>query len=198
MSISTNPPTRAEKVTVDGTVVYIDRDLPWHRGRWPNESWWIVSNLDSDGQRIGLQLQFLIQTPPTGVELMYLNVVVVNETAGISRNFEYLYHGEQVELGADRMYISTPELTFSGDRNGCAVSVRGKDTRVEHPDQVRGHRHGHRHLPRAAGKRPRLPRTRRQLVLGEPGSADEFMVMSGQPSASGLVSPGPVYGAIGA
>jgi len=27
------------------------------------EDWYIVANLDSDGQRIGLQLEFLIQTP---------------------------------------------------------------------------------------------------------------------------------------
>jgi predicted secreted hydrolase len=140
MSISTNPPVPAEEVTVDGvtykvtearTVLYIDRDLPWHSGRWPMESWFIVSNLDSDGQRIGLQLQFQIQTPPTGVDVVQLNVVVVNETAGISRNFEYLYPREQVELSADRMYISTSELTFSGDRNGCAVSVRGKDAQFD-------------------------------------------------------------------
>jgi predicted secreted hydrolase len=130
----------AEQVTVDGvtyevtesrTVIDIDRDLPWHNGRWPMESWFIVSNLDSGGQRIGLQLQFQIQTPPTGAEMIQLNVVVVNETAGISRNFEYLYPREKVELSADRMYIRTPELTFSGDRNGCAVSARGKDARID-------------------------------------------------------------------
>jgi predicted secreted hydrolase len=137
---STNPPTLAEKVTVDGvtykvsegrTVVDIDRDLPWHSGRWPEDSWFIVSNLDSDGQRIGLQIQFQIQSQPNGADVMQLDVVVVNETAGVSRNFEYFYSREQVELSADRMHISTPELTFSGDRNGCAVSVRGKDARID-------------------------------------------------------------------
>jgi predicted secreted hydrolase len=136
----TSPPALAEKVTVDGvtykvsegrTVVDIDRDLPWHSGRWPEESWFIVSNLDSDGQRIGLQLQFQIQSQPNGADVVQLDVVVVNETAGVARNFEYLYSREQVELSADRMHISTPELTFSGDGNGCAVSVRGKDARID-------------------------------------------------------------------
>jgi predicted secreted hydrolase len=139
-SISKNPPAATERVTVDGvtyqvtearTVVDIDKDLPWHSGRWPMESWFIVCNLNSDGQRIGLQLQFQIQTPPTGPDVVQLDVVVVNETAGISRNFEYLYPREKVEISAERMYISTPELTFSGDRNGCAVSVRGKDTQID-------------------------------------------------------------------
>ncbi len=139
-SITTDQYAPAEQVTVDGvtyevaesrSVVDIDRDGPWHSGRWPMESWFIVSNLDSGGQRLGLQLQFQIQTPPTGVEVVQLDVVVVNETAGISRNFEYLYPREQVELSADRMYISTPELTFSGDRNGCAVSFRGKDAVID-------------------------------------------------------------------
>jgi predicted secreted hydrolase len=139
-SITTDQYAPAEQVTVDGvtykvtesrSVVDIDRDLPWHGGRWPMESWFIVSNLDSGGQRIGLQLQFQIQTPPGGADMMQLNVVVVNETAGISRTFEYLYQREQVKLSADRMSISTPELTFSGDRNGCTVSARGKDARID-------------------------------------------------------------------
>jgi hypothetical protein len=139
-SVSTAPPVPTERVTVDEvtyevaearTVLDIDRDLPWHSGRWPMESWFIVSNLDCDGQRIVLQLQFQIQTAPTGIEVMQLNVVAVNETAGISRNFEYLYPREQVELSADRMHISTSELTFSGDRTGCAVSVRAKGARID-------------------------------------------------------------------
>ncbi len=132
-SITTDQYAPAEQVTVDGVTyevaesrTVIDRDGPWHSGRWPMESWFIVSNLDSGGQRLGLQLQFQIQTPPTGVDMVQLDVVVVNETAGISRNFEYLYPREQVELSADRMYISTPQLTFGGDRHGCAVSFRAR------------------------------------------------------------------------
>jgi hypothetical protein len=86
-SLSTNPPVPDEQVTVDGvtyqvtesrTVLDVDRDLPWHgAGQWPMESWFIVSNLDSGGQRIGLQVHFLIQTLPTGVDVVQLNVVVV-------------------------------------------------------------------------------------------------------------------------
>jgi hypothetical protein len=71
-SINTDQYAPSEQVSVDGvtyevaesrTVVDIERDLPWHSGRWPMESWFIVANLDSGGQRIGLQLQFQIQTP---------------------------------------------------------------------------------------------------------------------------------------
>jgi hypothetical protein len=66
MSISTKPPAPAEKVTIDGvtcevteprTVIDIRRDLPRYSGRQTEESWFTVSNLDSDGQRIGLQFQ---------------------------------------------------------------------------------------------------------------------------------------------
>jgi predicted secreted hydrolase len=139
-SITTDQYAPAEHVTVDGltylvtesrSVVDIDRDGPWHGGRWPMESWFIVANLDSGGDRLGLQLQFQIQAPPAGAEVVQLDVVVVNETAGLSRTFEYLYPREQVELSADRMSISTPELTFSGDRHGCAVRFRGKDARID-------------------------------------------------------------------
>jgi predicted secreted hydrolase len=113
------------------TLVDIDRDLAWHGGRWPLESWFIVSNLDAGGQRIGLQVHFSIQRLPAGAEVVELNVAVVNETAGISRNFEYVYSIEQAGLAAGRMDISTPELTFRGDRNGCAVRVTGKDAQID-------------------------------------------------------------------
>ena len=139
-SISVNPPAPAEKVTADGvtyqvtesrSVIDVDRDLAWHGGRWPMDSWFIVSNLDSGGQRIGLQVHFIIQHLPTGADMVQLNVALVNETAGISRNFEYMYPIDRVELSADRMSISTPELTFRGDLNGCAVSVIGEDARID-------------------------------------------------------------------
>jgi hypothetical protein len=69
MSISTTPPAPAENVTIDDvtcevtefrTVIDIHRDPPRYSGRRPEESWFTVSNLDSDGQRIGLQFQIQI------------------------------------------------------------------------------------------------------------------------------------------
>ena len=93
-SLSLNPSAPPDKVTVDGvayavtesrTVLDVDRDLPWHNGRRPMDSWFIVSNLESGGQRIGLQVHFLIQTLPTGADVVQLNVVVVNETAAATR-----------------------------------------------------------------------------------------------------------------
>ena len=139
-SFPANYLTRGGKIASDGvtyevaeprTVVDIDRDLPWHSGRWPMESWFIVSNLDAGGQRIGLQVHFIIQRPPAGAEVVELKVAVVNESAGVSRSFEYFYPIERVGLGTDRVDISTPELTFRGDRNGCAVRVAGKDAQID-------------------------------------------------------------------
>jgi hypothetical protein len=40
--------------------------------------------------------------------VVQLDVVVVNETAGLSRTFEYLYRREQVELSADRTSSPKP------------------------------------------------------------------------------------------
>jgi predicted secreted hydrolase len=140
MTSSTKNPVPGGKVTSDGvtyevvdprTLVDIDRDLPWHSGRWPLESWFIVANLDADGQGIGLQVHFSIQHIPTGTDVVELNGIVVNETAGISRTFEYFYPIEQVGLSADHMDISTPELTMRGDRSGVAVRVEGKDTQID-------------------------------------------------------------------
>jgi predicted secreted hydrolase len=139
-SSGTKYPAPGGKVTSDGvtyevaepsTLVDITRDLPWHSGRWPMESWFIVSNLDAGGQRIGLQVHFSIQRLPAGTDAVELNGIVVNETAGITRTFEYVYQIEKVGLGTGRMDISTPELTMRGDRNGCAVHVTGKDAQID-------------------------------------------------------------------
>jgi hypothetical protein len=43
----------------------------------------------------------------------------------------YIYSKDQLEISADRFHISTPELTFSGDRNGCAVSVKGEQVQID-------------------------------------------------------------------
>jgi predicted secreted hydrolase len=139
-SFTTDQYAPAEQVSVDGvtyevaesrSVVDIDGDLPWHSGRWPMESWFVVSNLDCDRQRIGLQVQFMIQHLPAGTDVVALNVAVVNETSGTPRTFEYIYSLDQVEVSADRLHISTPELTLSGDRHGCTVSFRGEHAQID-------------------------------------------------------------------
>jgi hypothetical protein len=35
------------------------------------------------------------------------------------------------QLSADPMHISTPVLTFTGDRNGCVVSIRGNGAQID-------------------------------------------------------------------
>ncbi|MFJ6571137.1 lipocalin-like domain-containing protein [Streptomyces sp. NPDC091292] len=142
MSLSTDNhvPAIGDKVTVDGktftvaeprSVIDIDRDLPEHSGRWPNESWFVVANLDSGGQRFGLQVHFLVQRPPGGTDIAQLNVVVVNEGTGASRATEYIHPLEQTEIGTDRFSLSSPELTWTGDRNGYTLSVKGDEVRID-------------------------------------------------------------------
>ncbi|MFE4612057.1 lipocalin-like domain-containing protein [Streptomyces niveus] len=139
-SASAHPPAVGDKVTVDGktfevaeprSVVDIDRDLPEHSGRWPNESWFVVANLDSGEQRIGLQVHFLVQRLPAGTDMAQLNVVVVNESIGTSRVVEYIHPLDQVEVGTDRLNLTTPELTWTGDRNGYTLSVKGDDVSID-------------------------------------------------------------------
>lgn len=139
-STDTNPPAIGDKVTVDGvtfgvaeprSVINIDRDLPEHSGQWPNESWFVVANLESGGQRIGLQVHFLVQRLPGGNDIAQLNVVVVNEGTGTSRATEYIHPLDQAEIGTDRFSLSTSELTWTGDRNGYKLSVQSDDVRIE-------------------------------------------------------------------
>ncbi|MFD5074532.1 lipocalin-like domain-containing protein [Streptomyces sp. NPDC058371] len=139
--IHTNVPAIGDKVTVDGktftfaemrSVVDIDRDLPEHDGRWPNESWFVVANLDSGGQRMGLQVHFLVQRLPGGAtDIVQLNVVVVNESTGVARAAEYIHPLDQVEIGTDRLNLVTPELTWTGDRNGYTMSVKADVAQID-------------------------------------------------------------------
>lgn len=60
-----------------------------------------------------------------------LNVVVVNESIGTSRVAEYIHPLDQVQVGTDRFSLSTPELTWTGDRDGYTLSVKGDDVRID-------------------------------------------------------------------
>jgi predicted secreted hydrolase len=127
------------QVTVDGTdyeladlrsVIDIDRDLPNHAGRWANESWFVVANLDADDERLGFQVHVLLMELPTAGPVVSVNAVIVNETAGWSEAFEYAYPLEAIEIRNDRFAITTPELRFAGDRDRYTLSLQGENVRL--------------------------------------------------------------------
>ena len=37
-----------------------------HRGKYPNESWFVVANLTSGAQKPGFQIHVLVQAAPAG------------------------------------------------------------------------------------------------------------------------------------
>lgn len=132
-------PAVPERVIIDGVsyrvakssaVVDIDRDLLWHGDRWPKDSWYFASNLSANGQRLGLQVHFLIKRLPVG-DVAELNVLVVNETIGVTRTFESVCPLDRITVRPDRLDMRTPELSLRGDRSGFVVSVKTKDAQID-------------------------------------------------------------------
>ena len=113
------------------TVVDIDHDLPRHDGRWANESWFVVANLDAAGQRLGFQVHVLPEDLPQHGPVVSLNVVIVNETAGWSRSFEYVHPLGQITISSERFEIVTPEIRLAGDRHHYGSSKDKDETRRE-------------------------------------------------------------------
>jgi predicted secreted hydrolase len=139
-SVSAKPYVPADQVTVDGvtyevaeprSVIDIDADMLWHGGTCAMESWFAVSNLESGGERIGLQVHFLIQSLPNGMDVVQLNAVVVNESAGVSRAFEHVYSLDQVEMSKDRLHLKTADLEVSADRHGFTWKARGDQAQID-------------------------------------------------------------------
>ena len=111
-------------------VVDIDRDLPNHDGRWANESWFVVANLDADDDRLGFQVHVLLMDLPGAGAVVSVNAVVVNETADWSESFEYAYPLDAIEIRSDRFSISTPELTITGDRDRYTLRLEGNEVKL--------------------------------------------------------------------
>lgn len=88
-------------------------DLLYHGKTYSNESWFIVGNLKSGTDRIGVQVHF--QQDRIGpVTMSPFCVNVVNEATGEYRTAERVYKGREYDLGKDRFLIRSKELTLSG------------------------------------------------------------------------------------
>lgn len=103
------------------TLVNVDRDMCWHGGKSGFESWFIVSNLKSQSESIGLQVHVLINCIPEKGALASINVSVVNETTGWYKAFEFVYPADQLTLGKETFNIQAPKFKFSGDSKAISV-----------------------------------------------------------------------------
>lgn len=103
------------------TLVDVTTDLYWHGGRWTSESWFIVANLRSGTERIGLQVHVLVNDIPQHGSVASINVSLINEATGWYKSFEYMYPAEKISLGRDAFNIQAPKFSFSG--NGEAIST---------------------------------------------------------------------------
>ncbi|MFD8221110.1 lipocalin-like domain-containing protein [Streptomyces sp. NPDC059697] len=77
------------------------------------------------------QRVFLVQRLAAGTDIAQFDVVVANVSTGTSRAAQYIHFFDRAEIGTDRLRMGIPELTWTGDRNGYTLSVKGEGARID-------------------------------------------------------------------
>lgn len=125
-----------EEPFLDG-VIRPERDLCWHGGKAPNESWFIVANLKSGEDPISVQVHFQINDIPGMGAISPTSINVLHQAAGIYRSAEIIYSGDQVKVSEDRFEVRAEGLHFYGgtgeihtkaELNGIAVELHSRRT----------------------------------------------------------------------
>lgn len=113
------------------TMVDVKRDLPFHK-EMPLESFFIVCNLDHNGERIGLQYQIIIMRVPGMPAAASVNVNLVNETTGEYKDAEETFLLDQVRISNDILLLEGDHFAFRGDENGleCYYASEGLNFRL--------------------------------------------------------------------
>ncbi len=100
------------------TLINVNKDLAYHNGEAGNESWFIVSNLESNGNKIGLQVQALIKK-----SVVSLNISLINETTGWYKSFEYVYNVKDILVNTEKFEIRAKDFHFSGNADQIIAHV---------------------------------------------------------------------------
>ncbi|UHD45255.1 hypothetical protein LUX29_19980 [Aureimonas altamirensis] len=103
-------------------------DLRYHDGEAQNESWFTVSNLTSNGDRIGVQVHALVT--PMAVSL---NFAVVNETRNLYRSFEFVHQISDVKISNSGFDIEVDGFHFGGtsERIFAKIEFPGAEINLE-------------------------------------------------------------------
>lgn len=106
------------------SLVDIEGDLAFHKGTFPQESWFVVSNLTADnGDSIGLQVHFLAKTPGGKQTVVAVNVGLINERTGAYKSYEQIYPLKDCMLGTEGMNVRTPEGSMVGDTRSMRIKT---------------------------------------------------------------------------
>jgi predicted secreted hydrolase len=104
-------------------LVDVEKDLAWHGGEHGNESWFLIANLKSGEDRIGIQVHFLIMDTGEHEPMISLNVGLTNESTKWYKPFESVIPMENVTLAKDRLMIKAPGFSMVGDLNGFEIKA---------------------------------------------------------------------------
>lgn len=113
------------------TLISDEKDMPWHREGVEKESWYIVANLESNGQRLGLQVHSLLSEMPNGEAIVSITASVLNESTGWYRDFEYFAPASQVSVSKTEFDINTPQFRFYGDVASIQVYAEIPDATID-------------------------------------------------------------------
>lgn len=124
----------SEKLTIVGnqSLLDVERDLAFHSGQFPQESWFVVSNLTADnGDSIGLQVHFLAKTPEGKGTFLAINVGLINETTGAYKSYEQIYPLKDGMLDKDGFDVKTPEGYMKGNSKHIKVVTNFEGTSID-------------------------------------------------------------------
>lgn len=107
-----------------------EKELLWHKGKHPLESWFIVSNLESGDQELALQVHFgVVQIGPK--KIGDLNVSVTNLTTGQYTAKEFTYIKEKIELSTTQFEAKTKDMYFACDEKGVTCKVTLENAAID-------------------------------------------------------------------
>jgi predicted secreted hydrolase len=113
------------------TYVDIDKDLVWHKGKYPNESWFVVANLKSNGHKIAFQAHCLIMQVSEDNSVVSLNISVTNQTTGWYKSHEYAYPLEKVNVSDLIFDIRTDDFVLSGNSDHIIVQATFPEVNID-------------------------------------------------------------------
>ncbi len=105
-------------------------ELPYHNGKYQLESWFIVSNLMSNDQRLSLQVHTgVVQAGPQ--RAASLNVSITNLSSKWYKQYDFIFPEGQFEVSEEKFSLKAKDLLFEGDMTGFTCKVKLEDAAID-------------------------------------------------------------------
>src|ERR1700694_617869 len=113
------------------TLIDVSGDMGWHGGAAASESWFLVANLKSQNDRIGLQVQALLNEIPQQPKVLTINASLVNEAIGWYKSFEYVYPVNETTIAKDNLNLQAPHFSLAGNTDGMSTFVEAEGATID-------------------------------------------------------------------